>query len=237
MCVFESACVCVCQGETRRYTSRQEGKWKDVQIRLAAWIRNERSKGCAVSTLMITVKAKCFFLELRPSEYLDFKASPGWLDAFFKRHKFAVRRKTNGKTESVEERLPGIKRFHARLRERLINDQSRTDQHDRKWGAYKPINRYNVDQVPMPLFKATTTVDEKGAKRVHIRGTKNDDSEKRFCTLQVCVRFVDQESLGSGGIKHKQPRLTICFRGTGKRISALERSSYHPDINVQFQVW
>ena len=175
---------------------------------------------------------------LRPDEYGDFRGSDGWMFKFLKRHSFSIRRKTNGKTQSAEERKPGIQRFHAKLRQRLIKDQPIVNMHDKVYGAYQPQRRYNVDQVPLPLFVPRTTINQTGARRVAIKGTRGDDSEKRFCTLQTCVRLTNQVTLPNGKIKAgtRQPKLTICFRGTGKRIKESEKQAYHPDVNVQFQV-
>ena len=186
--------------------------------------------------LALKVRAKGIFQVLRPDEFQDFKGCNTWIRRFMERNRLSMRRKTNGKTKSAEERKPGIQRFHARLRLRLTNDQELTNMFDTKYGAYRPCNRYNVDQVPLPLFKPTSTVDNLGAKRVWIAGTKGDDSAKRFCTLQICVRLKNQETLADGSIKPgtKQPALTTCFRGTGVRIKRSERDQYHPDVNVQY---
>ena len=35
--------------------------------------------------------------------------------------------------------------------------------------------------------------------------------------------------------RHGQPKLGLCFPGTGKRITKEEREQYHPDVYVQFQ--
>ena len=48
--------------------------------------------------------------------------------------------------------------------------------------------------------------------------------EKRFCTLQVLFHP-----------EGTQPPITIIFRGKGKRISAIEKRSWDPRINVMFQ--
>ena len=70
-----------------------------------------------------------------------------------------------------------------------------------------------------------------GSKRVWLVGSKQDDG-KRFCSLQVAARCangpVDWPRRG-------QPRLTIIFRGTGKRILPEERQAWHPDVHVRFQ--
>jgi hypothetical protein len=222
---------------TKRQPFRQAGQWKDVQDELASFIRGARLEGKAVSMLYVRLECKRIFLRLHPDEFEQFRCCRSFLDKFLCRNGFALRRKTNGKTESVEQRLNGIKRFHARLRKRLVADQAQTNMFDVKWGAYRPQNRYSVDQVPLPLCNPTNTVDDKGAKRVWIAGTKNDDSQKRFCTLQIAVRLTNQQSLQDGSIKPgtRQPKLTFCFRGKGLRISQYERDSWHQGVNVQFQ--
>ena len=48
--------------------------------------------------------------------------------------------------------------------------------------------------------------------------------EKRQCTLQVCVRPIGP-----------QPKLTIIFRGKGKRVTQDEREAWHKDVDVFFQ--
>ena len=49
----------------------------------------------------------------------SFRASPRWLQAFARRHRISLRRKTNSKHLPVEERVDKIKRWHARFRRRL----------------------------------------------------------------------------------------------------------------------
>ena len=48
---------------------------------------------------------------------------------------------------------------------------------------------------------------------------------------QVCVRNVRDPSLPRFG----QPKLVICFKGTGKRTKAAELAQYHPDVLMQWQ--
>ncbi|KAK3264508.1 hypothetical protein CYMTET_26757, partial [Cymbomonas tetramitiformis] len=55
-------------------------------------------------------------------------------------------KKTNKKTKSTEERLPKIKRWHARLRLRLQTPQE-GETVDPVWGVWLPNDRYNVDQI------------------------------------------------------------------------------------------
>ena len=222
---------------TKRQFVKQKGKWQDVQNGLSEWVRSNRQLGKAVSMLAVRLECRRLFMRLRPEEYEAFKCSHHWMRNFLTRHKFSIRRKTNGKTLSVEARIGGIKRFHARLRMRLVKDQVATNCFDTKWGAYRPQNRYSADQVPLPLANPISTLDDTGTKRVWIAGTKNDDSAKRFCTLQVVVRLKNEKVLEDGTIKSgtQQPKLTICFRGTGQRIAQAERDQWHPEVNVMFQ--
>lgn len=55
----------------------------------------------------------------------------------------------------------------------------------------------------------------------------SDSDDKRFCTLQVVVRALPKGK--------PQPRLTIIFRGLGKRIAPEERAQWDPRVCVTFQ--
>ena len=52
--------------------------------------------------------------------------------------------------------------------------------------------------------------------------------EKRQCTHQICFRP-----------EGEQPKICVIFRGMGKRKSAVEKASWHPDVDVYSQpnVW
>lgn len=72
----------------------------------------------------------------------------------------------------------------------------------------------------------TTTYEFSGSGIVQIK-QNSDADEKRFCTLQVVVRCVDKGM--------KQPRLTIIFRGQGKRLTQEERELWDKRVHVTFQ--
>lgn len=123
---------------------------------------------------------------------------------------------------SVAERLSGLQQWHANLRRRLLQGRSV----DVRWGRWLPENRFNVDQVPFCLSETqSSTYEEKGAKRVWVVGARTSD-DKREGSLQVCIRL-------KNGVP--QPRMTIIFRGQGKRLSKVERESWDRRVNVQFQ--
>ncbi|KAK3288241.1 hypothetical protein CYMTET_4270 [Cymbomonas tetramitiformis] len=69
-----------------------------------------------------------------------------WENNWLRRNSLSYRKKTNKKTKSTEERLPKIKRWHARLRLRLQTPQE-GETVDPVWGVWLPNDRYNVDQI------------------------------------------------------------------------------------------
>ena len=122
-----------------------------------------------------------------------------------------------------------LKKWHGTTRRKLV----RTGLHetyDEKWGSYKPSQRLNVDQGPLPFAVSTHKTYE------HINsGVKQHDHkvwvsqpgsglEKRQCTLQVCVQP-----------ERNQLRLAVIFRGKGKRISSDEKAAYNKDIDIYYQ--
>ena len=176
-------------------------------------IKAEREKGRRVSGRFIRVAMR---KEIRASlgndEADKFRASPGWFNAFLRRNNLSLRVKSISKSASLEQRLPKVKRWHARLRRRLRKGQQRSA----KWGRWLPKNRFNVDQVPLTLQDANQqTYTERGSSRVWIRGSKKGD-DKREATLQLCVRLTDDSEIG-------QPYPVLIFRGQGKRITQQEK--------------
>ena len=131
------------------------------------------------------------------------------MTAFTTYYSMSLRKGTNNKNTSVEDRKHKCQRWHARFRRRL---QSGIGKKDPKWGRWLPKNRLSIDQVPCNFREGgLTTYDDTGCKRVWIVGTKAD-SGKRFCTLQVAARCANGDASEP---RHGQPKLTIMFRGQG----------------------
>ena len=81
----------------------------------------------------------------------SFKGSHGWLINFSSRECITLRRGSNNKPMCTSDRIPKIKRWHARLRRRLKRGMDL----DPKWGKWLPENRLSIDQVifhSAPLF-------------------------------------------------------------------------------------
>ena len=78
--------------------------------------------------------------------------------------------------------------------------------------------------MPLPLVNGlTTTWTDKGGKRVRI-SQPSSGLEKRQCTLQLCF--------GPGERVYKP---VVIFRGTGKRINAVEKAAWHKGVEVYWQ--
>ena len=132
----------------------------------------------------------------------------------------------------------GIRRFLRRFR-KLMQKPARRKGHvvsdaeagvrvvqprDPKYGRFQLNERFNSDQVPLPFVNGQSeTWASKGSKRVSI-AQPFSGLEKRQCTIQPTI--------GPGG---KLMQRAIIFRGTGKRISKVEKKAYDPRVDVFFQ--
>lgn len=235
-------------------------KYAAAEAELHKLYREKRQRGLKISAHWLRINMKRIVRSMYGDEAaLHFKASPVWLFKFTNHYNMSLRKRTNKKNMSVDERAAKCKRWHARFRRRL----SRSKQLSPKWGRWLPQDRLSIDQasaactycidivlyfmlvfelgstfawrldqVPCNLREGDTrTYTEKGDKRVWIAGNKNDDG-KRFCTLQIAARCCN----GSPNEpRHGQPKITIVFRGKGQRITQKEKDGRHLDVNVRFQ--
>ena len=183
-----------------------------AEAEVHALYREKRKKGLPVTAHYLRVQMKTTVRKHYGMVACDtFKASGRWLQKFARHFEMSLRRKTNKKHLSVEERLPKCKRWHARFRRRLQGGPK--SKLDPKWGRWLPEDRISTDQVPCNLREGDgRTYADTGEKRVWLAGSKADCG-KRFCTLQVSARCCngDRNKPRSG-----QPKLTIVFRGQGQ---------------------
>ena len=120
-------------------------------------------------------------------------------------------------------------KWHSELREGTIKTGSNRPNFDSKWGRYRPAQRFNVDQVPLPFAIDTKTTYEEPVAKEKRKDHKvwvaqpGSGLEKRQCSLQVCFSPVKDRC-----------RIAIIFRGKGK-ISEDERLAYHKGVDVYFQ--
>ena len=73
----------------------------DKEEQLVSWIESLRAKNLRVTRLSIQLKAREIYDPSNDSEGIRFSTSRGWLEGFFKRHGFSLRRRT-----TVSQRLP-----------------------------------------------------------------------------------------------------------------------------------
>lgn len=73
---------------------------------------------------------------------------------------------------------------------------------DYEYGQYESVNRYSADQVPYQDTIVKRTVDIKGKGSIHIKKSKGE-FDRRFCTLQVCIRAAGGQNM----------KLYIIFKG------------------------
>ena len=115
-------------------------------------------------------------------------------------------------------------KWHATLRQRLVRTGAKESCYEEKWGDYKPHQRLNIDQSPLPFAiecKKTYDIPDKDEKVWVNQPTP--DAGKRFCSLNICF-----------SPDGTQPRIAVISRGKGKQIAA-EKEAWDPDIDVYFQ--
>jgi len=194
------------------------------KVRYAIQKKNRITAGMLVSWMKIAM-AKHYPDDPKAK---DFKASPSWVTNFRTRNNLVPRRPTNKKVLSVTELLPKIKNFHRQL-QKFVSTTVASGVDDPEYGRFPKDLIFNVDQSPLCLQEeAKTTIAFKGQEIVQV--AEKDGASKRFCTLQVCIALN-----GTGKENPPQPKMTIIFRGQGKRISAEERASWDPRVHVMFQ--
>jgi hypothetical protein len=183
-----------------------------------------REKGTTVGRILL----RTWMLKAVREEYGQrepaqrFKASGGWLQDFAQRYNLSVRRQTNKKTKSLEERLHLVRRFHKLLEKYISDEASRGPD---STFSYHPWMVFNADQSPIALHETRNVTYETRGKDV-VQIAQREGGEKRFATLQVCVHFDNDKP---------QPRIMIIFQGQGKRIRPEERAAWDKRVHVTFQ--
>ncbi|CAB1100758.1 unnamed protein product [Ectocarpus sp. CCAP 1310/34] len=205
-------------------------------------VRGAAKRKLKISTLWLTITFRKLVREMYPGDQraAAFRASFRWARKWAKRHNLSKRRRTNLKNKSVKERRPKAQRFH-RLFRKLLQEPVRYRAPDEsdvsaittvaeresrvpKYGQFQLWERWNVYQVPLAFVNGLLdTWEERGAKRVAI-SQPFPGLETRQCTMQV-IFGPGEETL----------RISVIFRGTGKRISPVQKAAYHKDVDVSYR--
>ncbi|EDO41481.1 predicted protein [Nematostella vectensis] len=215
------------EAHTELLKIRPSRKYSRLSVALFDKYHEARSRGFIINFDWLWCQARKIYREITG----DPKATLGKhvITAFLKKHNIRMRARHRDKRPVKQSFETKLRIWHATARERLIRT-GRNDRYDEKWGRYKPCERFNVDQIPLPFAVGSkktqkSSKDEENAEvlvtpKTHSNGTL----DHRQCQLQVCFRPTGE-----------QPRLALIFRGTGKRVSQDEVSAYHPDVDVYFQ--
>lgn len=181
----------------------KEGRYPDMEKRLAEWIRDTRKGGVPVETWMIVEEGKVLLHRLYPKTYpcpddfaddYPFKFSAKWKTAFFERHKFSRRLISKRKNHNTDKTSwePKANAFHLETR---VFQMSKVN--DPEWGVAPPECVFNKDQVPIALSPTyASTVDSIGTECVY-DAVGNENDFRRFCTLDLVIPMKVADDLGN----------------------------------------
>lgn len=162
-----------------RIGSGRKAFYPEAEKKLYDWVIGQRKQGLAVTSA--TIKVAMFNILEEPdiiALYGDttetFKASRNWLNRFMKRYKLSLRRRTKVSQKlprQTQELLENFYQFITRLKiEKSIES----------------CNIFNMDETPVWFDMAGNfTINPKGDKTVHIRGTGNE--KNRFTVVLTCA--------------------------------------------------
>lgn len=204
------------------FKKRPSRKYKAVYAELLKRFKAARAKGRYVNFGWLWSKARVISSEQGGGEIKRHV-----IVNFLRRYNIRMRAKQRNRKQPKGAYREALINWHSTTRERLIRTGFE-DEYDAKWGRFKPEQRINVDQSPMPFAmnpkRTYELVEENGRYHKVWIAQPGNGLEKRQCTLQVCFNPAGD-----------QPRLAIIFRGKGKRISDEEKLAWHKDIDVYFQ--
>ena len=201
-------------------------KHGELYKRLYVKFTSARKRGWCVNFNWMWAHARKLYKEINNDDSLNIGKYV--VVKFLKIYGIRMRRKQRNKKLSKEVYRQAVMKWHALTREKLIRTGF-NENYDPKWGRFKPYQRFNVDQSPLPfVIEKKSTYEElpdKNESRQHKVWISQPGAglEKRQCSLQIVFRPEGQ-----------QPRIAIVFRGKGF-ITEDERQAYHKDVDVYFQ--
>ena len=205
---------------------RPSTKYKQLYIVLYERMKAARNVGKQVNFNWLWTKARQIYREQTSDDGATVRKHV--ITSFLKKYNVRMRTKQRNRAKPRESYREDLMKWHATTRERLVRTAGSSTSYDPKWGYYKPEERFNVDQTPMPFaidVKRTYEIIDPATKKYHKTWIKTPGSglEKRQCTVQVCTRAAG-----------KQPPVAIIFRGKGN-VRPDEKAAYHPRVHVYWQ--
>ena len=172
----------------KSFSGPKKGRFHELEERVVNYVREKRNEGFPVTHEVIRMKA--IELSRNIPNMPKFKASTGWCVRMMRRAGLTLRRRT-----SLAQKLP------AEYSDKLLQFQRHVIAL-RKEHSYMLSQIGNADETPVYFdMPSNTTIDDKGAKSVIIKGTGN---EKARMTVMLGV-------LADG---HKLPPYVILRRKT-----------------------
>ena len=191
--------------------------------------KDARSKGLHVDFNWFWSKGRKIYKEQTGHENAVLKKDV--IAYFIKRNNLKQLKIQRSKRSPKEYYRSDMEKWHSTLRERAIRTSAGELDYDKKWGRYLPLQRFNMDQSPLPFARDTTKTYEQRDKRSKENRNKkvwtsqpNTWDSKRFCTLNVCFRPTGE-----------QTKFAIISRWKVKRLSAVEKVCWDKDVDVYFQ--
>ena len=181
-----------------------------------------RKRGKKISFLWFWVKGKKIANEIGAPIF-----TKSAVQVFIKKYNLKVKRVQRKKQFDKAIYHQAMQQWLLKYREGIIKSESPDENHsnDPKWGRFFPHQRWNVDQVPLPFAIDMKTTYERPLdknEKVWV-GIPGSGLDKRQATLQLCTS-------PEGDL-----RAEIIFRGGGKRISKIEKQSYHKSVDIFWQ--
>ena len=145
----------------------------------------------------------------------------------FGRYGISLRAATNTKSQTVEQRLLEVRKFH-----RIVREFARTPPlRDLKHGRFPARDRFHADQVPLEFGGVfSKTAAPKGSKRVHVKSSKHDMA-RRQATIQLTFNAEEKCSVKPGICFRLAPQVTrgkvnpqiVWLHSSEKRIQRIAR--------------
>lgn len=216
----------------RQDVRSRTGAYPLMEEKLKEWIVSLRDAGMAVSTSLVTLKARMLLKDMHPQAHFEFTNS--WRTAFFKRHHLAVRAVTNTNKQmlSMEQVLQKCANFHRDVR--ISQEDKRAAGDDAEYG-WHTCYVFNRDEVPICLAPPKArTVNTKGAETVQCYVGESSDT-KPFCTL---ILSIPRHPLPSGKMPHGFVQVIFASAKEGEgadRGKKEELQQRHPRVHVLYQ--
>ena len=106
-----------------------------------------RSKGHIVNFGWLWSKARKLQAEIDPNVEVKHHV----IVRFLQFKQLRMRAKQHNKRKHKKEHEPLLKKWHATYREKFIRTGGDNPSYVSKWGRFKPIERLNIDQSPLPF--------------------------------------------------------------------------------------